>query len=85
MPELSRFYGIIIRIHFREHPPAHFHAVYSGHEALVDIESLDILGGSLPTSEQRLLLQWASLHQAELREAWARAQQMESPGKIDPP
>ena len=85
MPELSRFNGIIIRIHFREHPPAHFHAVYGEREALVEIETLRVLGGSLPPSELRLVLQWAQSHQAELRDAWERTQRLESPGKIDAP
>lgn len=84
MPELSRFHGVIIRIHFREHPPAHFHVVYSGHEALIDIETLRVLAGSLPASELRMVLQWALFHQAALRDAWERAQRLEPPGKIDP-
>ena len=39
MPEVSRFYGIIIRFYYREHPPVHFHAIYGEHEALIEIET----------------------------------------------
>ncbi len=39
MPEVSRFYGIIIRFYYRDHPPTHFHAIYGEHEALIEIES----------------------------------------------
>ncbi len=84
MPELCRFYGIIIQIHFREHPPAHFHALYGDNQAVIGIETLEVLKGFLPTKEQRLVLRWASLHQAELRVAWERAQDLEDPGKIAP-
>jgi len=37
MPEVSRFYGIIVRFYYRDHPPTHFHAIYGEHEALIDI------------------------------------------------
>lgn len=84
MPELCRFYGIVIRLYTREHAPPHFHAVYVDNEALVGIDSLAILQGALPARARRLVIEWASLHQGELREAWNRAQRMESPGKIDP-
>ena len=47
MPELCRFYGIVINIHFREHGPPHFHATYSGDRALIDIGNLFLLEGRL--------------------------------------
>ena len=84
MPEICRFYGIVINIHFEEHGPPHFHARYSGNRALIDIDDLLILEGRLPPRARRLVIEWASLHQEELREAWDRAQRMEQPGKIEP-
>ena len=48
MPEVSRFYGIIIRFYFRDHPPTHFHAIYAEHEALVEIETGKIYQGVCP-------------------------------------
>ena len=84
MPELSRFYGIIIRMYFRDHAPAHFHAEYSGYEALVEIENLSEIRGRLPIRARRLVMEWALLHQDELLAAWNRAKRMEDPGKIAP-
>ena len=48
MPEVSRFYGIVIRMFFREHGPPHFHVEYSGQQAVVGIEDLTVLRGRLP-------------------------------------
>lgn len=84
MPELCRFYGIIIRIHYDDHAPSHFHAVYGDEEALVSIEGLAILKGRLPPRARGLVVEWASLHQTELREAWGRATRSEDPGRIEP-
>ena len=84
MPELSRFYGIIIRMYFDDHVPPHFHAAYGGEEAVVGIDALAVLHGHLPLRAQGLVVEWASLHQAELREAWDRAKRLEPPGKIAP-
>lgn len=48
MPEVSRFYGIVIRFYYREHPLMHFHAIYAEHEALIEIETGKIHEGFLP-------------------------------------
>jgi len=48
MPEVSRFYGIIIRFYYRDHPPTHFHAIYGEFEALIEIETGSIFKGKLP-------------------------------------
>src|SRR5215471_13120569 len=48
MPEVSRFYGIVVRFYYRDHPPTHFHAIYGEHEALIEIESGAIYRGGLP-------------------------------------
>lgn len=84
MPELSRFYGIVIRMHFREHGPPHFHADYGGVQALIEIGNLTVLSGKLPSRALGLVREWAALHQEELRLAWERAMRHESPGKIEP-
>ena len=84
MPELCRFYGIVVRMYFGDHPPAHFHAVYGSDEAVVEIETLAVLNGYLPTRARGLVVEWASLHRRELREAWERAKRLEPPGSIDP-
>jgi hypothetical protein len=84
MPEVSRFYGIVIRIFFGDHPPPHFHAVYGEHSAKVNIETLSVFEGSLPSRALSLVLEWAALHQQELRDAFIRASNLQPPGKIDP-
>ena len=82
MPELCRFYGIIIRMYFNDHAPPHFHAFYGEYQVLMDIETLAILRGHLPPRAQGLVAEWASLRQVELREAWDRAKRLDPPGTI---
>lgn len=85
MPEISRFYGIVIRMYLRgEHPPPHFHVQYSGHRASISIGDLDVIEGSLPARALKLVYEWASIHEAELRDNWARARAHESLLPIDP-
>ena len=87
MPELSRFFGIIIRM-FAEpgapHHQPHFHAYYQNDSAVFNIETLEIIGGSLATKERRLVEAWAELHRGELLENWERLQAGNLPLKIAP-
>jgi Domain of unknown function (DUF4160) len=53
--KLHGFYGIIIKIFFGDHPPPHFHAVYGEYNALIGIESLEIIEGDLPNRAQKLV------------------------------
>jgi hypothetical protein len=85
VPEISRFYGIIVRMYSRgEHPPPHFHVQYGGHRASISIDGFDVLDGDLPVRAHRLIREWAGAHQAELRENWQRAQAHEPVLSIDP-
>lgn len=84
MPELCRFYGIVIRMYYGDHLPAHFHAAYGDHEAVIEIESLSVLRGSLPRRAQSLVAEWASLHKEELRAAWRLASELRPLTRIDP-
>ena len=70
MPEISRFLGILILMHFREHNPPHFHAVYNEFEAAITIETLALMEGKLPPRVLSLVIEWASVHQSELLENW---------------
>lgn len=74
MPEISRFFGIVIAMYYTEHGLAHFHAEYGGERASVDIET-GTIRGELPPRGQRLVLEWAALHRQELLENWERARQ----------
>ncbi len=84
MPELSRFYGIIIRMFYGDHPPPHFHAIYQGEEIKVNIITLEVVDGSMRRRAQALVLEWAALHRAELRQAWELASHHQEPSKIPP-
>ena len=67
---LLRFYGIVIKVFFGNHPPPHFHAIYGEYNALVSIESLEIIEGDLPSRAQKLVLEWATLYQQDLLQMW---------------
>jgi Domain of unknown function (DUF4160) len=84
MPEVSRFYGIVIRMYFGDHPPAHFHAEYGEHEALVSIEQSRIIAGDLPSRAFSLVQEWTMLHQQELQELWEKARQLQPLTRIKP-
>ena len=56
MPTISAFYGILIRMFFNDHSPPHFHAIYSEHEAIINIEGLFISSGHLPRRALELVL-----------------------------
>jgi hypothetical protein len=84
MPEISRFFGIVIRIYCNDHAPAHFHAVYGEHEALVEIDTLSVLRGELPRRAMAMVLEWAMLHRGELRESWNLGRTGRPPARIAP-
>lgn len=71
MPEIARFYGIIIKLFFGDHPPPHFHAVYGEHVGLFNIETLEMIEGDLPYRAKKLVLEWAATYQSELQNMWA--------------
>ena len=84
MPEISRFYGIIIRMYFQDHNPPHFHAEYQGMKAEYDIRTLDILAGRLPKRANALVLEWASQHKDELTNNWQKAVVPSTLDRIEP-
>ena len=84
MPTLSTFYGILIQMFWKDHPPPHFHAVYAEHEALIDIQTLAVIQGGLPRRALALVLECAQVHQAELLEDWQLCSQNQHPKKIQP-
>jgi len=75
MPEICRFFGIVIQMYFREHPVTHFHVRYGEWKAVVAIESASVLSGALPPRVVGLVAEWATLHRDELRDDWDRARQ----------
>jgi len=84
MPEISRFFGIIIAMFYDEHNPPHFHARYGDHKAEFTIKSLSLLAGSLPPRVMGLVMEWASIHQDELMADWELARQQAQLKRIAP-
>lgn len=87
MPELSRFFGIVIRMFVETgapHHQPHFHAYYQGQAAVFAIDTIACLGGELPVSQRRLVEAWAEIHRAELAADWELLQAGRPPVKIDP-
>jgi hypothetical protein len=87
MPELSRFFGIIIRMYMEVGEPhhlPHFHAYYQDDVAIFSLEPIDLMAGQLPRRQRRLVEAWAELHQAELLDDWRRLQEGQAPRPIEP-
>ncbi len=84
MPEISRFFGIIISMYYNDHAPPHFHARYGAQKAIVSIGNLTVLEGFLGPRVRGLVVEWASAHQQELWNDWERARRMEELQPIAP-
>lgn len=84
MPEISRFYGIIISIFYDEHNPPHFHARYGDYYLVIAINDLQVLEGFFPARAMGLVMEWAGLHQEELVKDWKLAEKNIRPEKIEP-
>jgi hypothetical protein len=84
VPKVSEFFGISIYVYWNEHGPAHFHARYGGERASIGIEDLAVLEGKLSPRVLGLVMEWAALHQDELRQVWQKAMNKEPLGTIAP-
>ncbi len=76
MPEISRFFGMVIVMYHNDHAPPHFHVRYGSERALIAIDSLSLLAGSLPPRALGLVTEWAAMHRVELLENWHRARSL---------
>lgn len=87
MPEICRFFGIIIRMYAEPDAPhhnPHFHAYYQNQAVVISIDTIEIIGGSLSQREIRLVEAWAEIHRSELLENWERLRSGQLPYKIAP-
>lgn len=84
MPEISRFYGIVITMYFSDHNPPHFHARYGSDKAEYDIQTMEVLAGRLPKRAHLLVVEWALEHRDELVHNWTRAVVPSELAKIKP-
>ncbi|MCQ2507605.1 MAG: DUF4160 domain-containing protein [Dorea sp.] len=72
MPEISRFYGIVIKMFFKpkEHEPSHLHALYGEHIGIFNLQTMKMTEGDLPKKAQELVVEWMTEHQSELLDMW---------------
>ena len=84
MPTISTFYGILIRMFYNDHSPPHFHARYGEFEATIDIGTLEIIQGELPSRALNLVKEWAMINREQLREDWRLCRENTPPAKIEP-
>ncbi len=84
MPEISRFFGIIIRMFYDEHNPPHFHAEYSGKKAVFDFQGNVTKGNLSSKTATKLVREWVDLHVFELEEDWKLAKESQEIKKIEP-
>jgi len=87
MPELARFYGILIRMYSElgaPHHLPHFHAYYQGQQAVFGIDPVSMIEGDIPQRQRRLVEAWAEIHQLALLNDWSLLQQGLPPVKIEP-
>ena len=72
MPEISRFYGIVIKMFFKpkEHEPSHIHALYGEYVGTFEIIDGEMIEGDLPLKAQGLVKEWIKIHSSELQKMW---------------
>lgn len=84
MPEISRFFGIIIAMFHNEHNPPHFHARYGDYKVAIRIEDFAVLEGHLPPRALGLVMEWAEIHKDELSRNWQLAMEKRPLFPIEP-
>ena len=83
MPEISRFYGIIIRMFFDDHNPPHFHISYQNYDATINIEN-GTVKGEMPRRALKLVFDWLDLYKEELKDNWNSIKETGKYNKIQP-
>jgi hypothetical protein len=83
MPEISRFYGLIILMNFKDHSPPHFHVWYGDYKAMVTIQD-GIVKGEMPQRALTMIFEWLGIHRQDLMTDWNLAQKGDSLNKIEP-
>lgn len=84
MPEISRFFGIIIAMFYDDHNPPHFHAKYGNYKAAIKIKDFTVLDGFLPPRAMGLVVEWAAIHKDELLMDWEAAKDKRPLFPIEP-
>jgi len=84
MPEISRFYGIVIGMFYDEHRPPHFHVRYAEYQAVIRINDLRLTEGRLPQRALGLVTEWGASHRADLLQNWEAIEHRRPLHKIEP-
>lgn len=84
MANISMFFGIIIKMFYSEHEPAHFHAEYQGQRGAFNLEGELTIGNFKSKTALKLIKQWAKLHNVELKENWKRMKKGNPFNNIEP-
>jgi hypothetical protein len=83
MPEICRFYGIVIFMNYNDHEPPHFHARYQGQEVIIEIQT-GFVQGEMSRRALRMLFEWSEKYQGELEKNWQRAKERKPLERIPP-
>lgn len=86
MPEISRFYGLVIKLLYSDdgqHHKPHVHVKYGEYKASVGLDG-EIIAGQIPVKQYRMLAAWLVIHEEELYQAWNLAVAGKPFHKIDP-
>lgn len=83
MPEIARFFGIVISMYFVDHNPPHFHVDYNEFQAQVSIDDLKIIKGKLPPRIYGFVIEWAAKHRDELFFNWSEGRESGKLKKIE--
>jgi hypothetical protein len=84
MPTISFFFGLIIRMYYKDHQPPHIHVQYQDCNAVIDIFTGNMTEGVLPTRQLRFIQAWVEIHREDLVADWELCRNGENPFKIEP-
>jgi len=80
MPVIARFYGILIKMYFKEHGIPHFHAIYGEYNGVFKIDGLEMMEGDLPLRAQKMIREWGEKYRNELMDIWRNQEIKKLPG-----
>ena len=80
MPVIARFYGILIKMYFREHGIPHFHALYGEYNGVFELATLEMIEGDLPQRAVKMIKEWGTMYQKDLLEMWTTQKFKQLPG-----
>lgn len=84
MPEISRFFGIVIKMYYEDHAPPHFHAQYQNFNATFSIRTGQMIEGTFPPRQSAFVTAWTLLHEKELMSNWKALVSGKKANKVHP-